>query len=72
MEEMVRSLLQYKSKIEHLKEEKASLTINFEKHVQKYRNRVGDLEEENCILSAELKRVESQVGSCLMKVCSGY
>ena len=61
MEEMVRSLLQYKSKIEHFKQEKASLTINYEKNVQKFRNRIGDLEEENCILSAELKKAESQV-----------
>lgn len=61
MDEMVHSLLQYKGKIEHLKQEKASLTINYERSLLKFQNQIADMEEENRILTAELRKMETQV-----------
>ncbi|XP_060068750.1 uncharacterized protein LOC132548870 [Ylistrum balloti] len=60
MEETVRNMMQYKSKIDQLKQEKSSLSITYENNMHKYRNHISTLERENIMLLNDVKRFESQ------------
>ncbi|OWF35483.1 uncharacterized protein LOC110442883 isoform X2 [Mizuhopecten yessoensis] len=60
MEETVRNMMQYKSKIDQLKQEKSSLSITYENNMHKYRNHISTLERENILLLNDVKRFESQ------------
>ncbi|XP_056012912.1 serine-rich adhesin for platelets-like isoform X5 [Ostrea edulis] len=61
MEEMVKSMMQYKTKIEQLKQEKSSLSITYESNLQKYRSYISNLERENMMLLNDVKRFETQM-----------
>ncbi|XP_061189182.1 uncharacterized protein LOC133197251 isoform X2 [Saccostrea echinata] len=61
MEEMVKSMMQYKTKIEQMKQEKSSLSITYESNLQKYRNYISNLERENMMLLNDVKRFETQM-----------
>ncbi|XP_069108429.1 serine-rich adhesin for platelets-like isoform X3 [Argopecten irradians] len=60
MEETVRNMMQYKSKIDQLKQEKSSLSVTYENNMHKYRNHISTLERENIMLLNDVKRFESQ------------
>ncbi|XP_046542915.1 uncharacterized protein LOC124253232 isoform X2 [Haliotis rubra] len=61
MEEMVRNMLQYKSKIDQLKQEKSNLSITYETNLQKYSSHISTLERENMVLLNEVKKLEAQL-----------
>ncbi|XP_076450617.1 uncharacterized protein LOC143286749 isoform X2 [Babylonia areolata] len=61
MEDMVRDMLQYKTKIDQLKQEKANLAVTYESNVQKCRNHISTLERENMMLLNQVKKMESQL-----------
>nr|KAG5714787.1 hypothetical protein BaRGS_000275 [Batillaria attramentaria] len=61
MEEMVRDMLQYKSKIDQLKQEKSNLAVTYENNLQKCRNHISTLERENMMLLNQVKKMESQL-----------
>ncbi|KAL5005740.1 hypothetical protein ScPMuIL_016898 [Solemya velum] len=63
MEETVRNMMEYKSKIDQLKQEKSSLLLTYENNLQKYRAHIGNLERENMVLLNGVKKLESQVNS---------
>ncbi|XP_071101119.1 serine-rich adhesin for platelets-like isoform X3 [Haliotis cracherodii] len=63
MEEMVRNMLQYKSKIDQLKQEKSNLSITYETNLQKYSSHISTLERENMVLLNEVKKLEAQLSS---------
>lgn len=53
--------MQYKTKIEQLKQEKSSLSITYESNLQKYRSYISNLERENMMLLNDVKRFETQM-----------
>ncbi|KAL8593244.1 hypothetical protein ACOMHN_009898 [Nucella lapillus] len=61
MEDMVRDMLQYKTKIDQLKQEKANLAATYESNVQKCRNHISTLERENMMLLNQVKKMEAQL-----------
>ncbi|XP_041373996.1 serine-rich adhesin for platelets-like [Gigantopelta aegis] len=61
MEEMVRSMLQYKVKIDQLKQEKTNLAATFEVNLQKSQSQISELERENMMLLNQVKKLESQM-----------
>ncbi|XP_025082021.1 uncharacterized protein LOC112556836 isoform X3 [Pomacea canaliculata] len=61
MEEMVQEMLQYKTKIDQLKQEKTNLTVTYENNLQKCRNHISRLERENMMLLNQVKKMESQL-----------
>ncbi|KAK3593472.1 hypothetical protein CHS0354_036996 [Potamilus streckersoni] len=63
MEEAVQGMMQYKTKIDQLKQEKASLTSTYENNLQKHRAHLSDFERENMMLLNEVKKLESQLNS---------
>ncbi|KAL3854421.1 hypothetical protein ACJMK2_013691 [Sinanodonta woodiana] len=63
MEEAVQGMMQYKTKIDQLKQEKASLTATYENNLQKHRTHLSDFERENMMLLNEVKKLESQLNS---------
>ncbi|XP_064598006.1 uncharacterized protein LOC135464511 [Liolophura sinensis] len=62
MEEVVQNMMQYKTKIDQLKQEKSSLAVTYESNLQKYRSQMNCLERENMMLLNEVKKKESQTG----------
>ncbi|XP_039292998.1 uncharacterized protein LOC111062079 isoform X2 [Nilaparvata lugens] len=62
MEDTVRSMLQYKSKYELLKHEKASLTLAFESKVQQFQSALNKLSHENEQLKKQLRTFEAAGG----------
>lgn len=54
-------MMQYKTKIEQLKQEKSSLSITYESNLQKYRSYISNLERENMMLLNDVKRFETQM-----------
>ena len=72
MEEMVQNVMKYKKKIDELKQEKTTMMINYENNLQKYRTQISNLEHENRILEAEVKRMESQVSALLVLGVMGW
>ncbi|XP_050418591.2 uncharacterized protein LOC126831974 isoform X2 [Patella vulgata] len=63
MEETVQSMLQYKTKIEQLKQEKTNLASTYESSIQKHRNHISKLERENIMLLNQVKKLESQLNT---------
>ncbi|XP_076313013.1 uncharacterized protein LOC143226211 isoform X2 [Tachypleus tridentatus] len=58
MEEMVKDIIQFKSRIDHLKHEKSSLSLAYENKIRKYQTRLASLEKENFVLLNELQSLE--------------
>ncbi|XP_060571450.1 serine-rich adhesin for platelets-like isoform X3 [Ruditapes philippinarum] len=61
MEGMVHEMIQYKSKIDQLKQEKSSLSTTYESNIDKFKGHITDLERENMVLLNEVKKLESQM-----------
>ncbi|KAK3082761.1 hypothetical protein FSP39_004607 [Pinctada imbricata] len=61
MEEMVTNMMQYKTKIDQLKQEKSSLSVTYESNLSKYRSHIGNLERENMMLMSDIRRYENQM-----------
>ncbi|GAB1598934.1 uncharacterized protein LOC115232532 [Argonauta hians] len=60
MEEMVSSMLHYKSKVEQLRQERFNLSVTYEENLQQYRLQVSKLERENMMLLNDYKKLQSQ------------
>ncbi|XP_022250925.1 nck-associated protein 5-like [Limulus polyphemus] len=58
MEEMVKNMLQFKSRIDQLKHEKSSLALAYESKMRKYQTCLASLEKENLMLLNELRSLE--------------
>ncbi|XP_022241793.1 uncharacterized protein LOC106459576 isoform X1 [Limulus polyphemus] len=58
MEEMVKDILQFKSRIDQLKHEKSSLSLAYENKIRKYQTCLASLEKENFMLLNELQSLE--------------
>ncbi|XP_065221043.1 uncharacterized protein LOC135846022 isoform X2 [Planococcus citri] len=72
MEDTVRSMLQYKTKYEQLKQDKTSLTIACENHIQHFQNIICKIKEENEELKKQLQSLNaseanSEVQSVLLE-----
>ncbi|KAL4217378.1 NCK-associated protein 5 [Mactra antiquata] len=63
MECMVQDMLQYKSKIDQLKQERSSLSSTYESNIEKFKGHITDLERENIMLLNEVKKLESQINN---------
>ncbi|XP_052813736.1 mucin-4-like isoform X2 [Mya arenaria] len=63
MEGQVREMVQYKTKIDQLKQEKSSLNTTYEANVEKFKGHITELERENMVLLNEVKKLESQMSS---------
>ncbi|KAH9523976.1 hypothetical protein Btru_047720 [Bulinus truncatus] len=61
MEEMVANMLQYKVKIDQLKQENASMKTSYENNLQKYCTHISTLERDNMLLRNQVKKMEAQV-----------
>ncbi|XP_064647246.1 uncharacterized protein LOC135500027 isoform X2 [Lineus longissimus] len=61
MEDMVRSMVQYKMKLDQLKQEKANLTVTYEDHIDKYKTQISNLEQENMLMMNKIRKMESQL-----------
>ncbi|XP_053386400.1 serine-rich adhesin for platelets-like isoform X2 [Mercenaria mercenaria] len=61
MEGMVHEMIQYKSKIDQLKQEKSSLSTTYEANIDKFKSHITGLERENMMLLNEVKKLESQM-----------
>nr|XP_006814567.1 PREDICTED: uncharacterized protein LOC100372012 [Saccoglossus kowalevskii] len=61
MEEAVKGMLQYKTKIEQLKIEKSNFILAYENNLQKYRTHISNLEKENTSLMTEFQNRETTV-----------
>ncbi|XP_055869443.1 uncharacterized protein LOC106072418 isoform X2 [Biomphalaria glabrata] len=61
MEEMVANMLQYKVKIDQLKQENASMKTSYENNLQKYCSHISSLERDNMLLRNQVKKMEAQV-----------
>ncbi|GLH01727.1 Uncharacterized protein GBIM_07797 [Gryllus bimaculatus] len=59
MEEIVRSMLQYKSKAEQLKQEKTTLTVAYETRLHQIHGAVAKLGLENDALKQQLRSLEA-------------
>ncbi|CAH1789935.1 unnamed protein product [Owenia fusiformis] len=59
MEDMVRGMLTYKTKVDQLKSEKQKLASTYENSITKCRSHISNLEHENMLLITELKKMES-------------
>ncbi|CAI9718219.1 Hypothetical predicted protein [Octopus vulgaris] len=60
MEEMVSSMLHYKSKVEQLRQERFNLSVTYEENLQQYRLQVSKLERENMMLLNDYKKLQTQ------------
>ncbi|KAI8776281.1 hypothetical protein BgiBS90_023437, partial [Biomphalaria glabrata] len=60
MEEMVANMLQYKVKIDQLKQENASMKTSYENNLQKYCSHISTLERDNMLLRNQVKKMEAQ------------
>ncbi|XP_076368644.1 uncharacterized protein LOC143256004 isoform X2 [Tachypleus tridentatus] len=58
MEEMIKNMLQFKSRIDQLKHEKSSLALTYEIKIRKYQTCLASLEKENLMLLNELHNLE--------------
>ncbi|CAL1535861.1 unnamed protein product [Lymnaea stagnalis] len=61
MEDMVANMLQYKVKIDQLKQENASMKSSYENNLQKYCSHISTLERDNMMLRNQIKKIEAQV-----------
>ncbi|GFS18751.1 Nck-associated protein 5 [Elysia marginata] len=61
MEEMVANMLQYKAKIDQLKQENASMKTSYESNLQKYCSHISSLERDNMLLRNQVKSMETQI-----------
>ncbi|XP_013380962.2 uncharacterized protein LOC106152039 isoform X2 [Lingula anatina] len=62
MENMVRNLLEYKNKMDQIKQEKESVAANYKNEAQKLQNSVRFLEQENKTLKSKVQLYELQTG----------
>ncbi|XP_005109438.2 uncharacterized protein LOC101859276 [Aplysia californica] len=61
MNEVVANVLQYKTKIDQLKQESASMKTTYENNLQKYCNHLSTLERDNVMLMNQVKKMEAQL-----------
>ncbi|XP_063412241.1 serine-rich adhesin for platelets-like isoform X3 [Mytilus trossulus] len=63
MEQAVSQMMQFKSKIDQLKHEKSSLSMQYENNLQKYNSHISSLERENIMLLNDVKKFEQQMSN---------
>ncbi|XP_074662854.1 uncharacterized protein LOC141915274 [Tubulanus polymorphus] len=61
MEDVVQNMLQYKNKLDQIRQEKANLTFTYEEQLQRYQSQICNLEQENMLLMNEVGKLETQV-----------